>query len=144
MEWCRRMSKTVLIVDDDPTQRRLMQAVLEREGFAVAQADSGEAALDRVASGLLPDVVILDLVMPRLSGIETLKAMRTEGLTAPVVVLTATGGVDVVVQAMQAGAQDFFIKPASPERIIVSIRNALQMGQLTKEVSRLSKHADNH
>jgi DNA-binding NtrC family response regulator len=138
------MSKTVLIVDDDPTQRRLMQAVLEREGFAVAQADSGEAALDRIATGLTPDVVILDMVMPRLSGIETLKAMRAEGLTAPVVVLTATGGVDVVVQAMQAGAQDFFIKPASPERIIVSIRNALQMGQLTKEVSRLQKRAAGH
>jgi DNA-binding NtrC family response regulator len=135
------MAKTVLIVDDDPTMRRLMQAVLEREGFAVAQADGGQAALDRVASGLSPDVVILDLVMPHMSGIETLKAMRAEGLTAPVVVLTATGGVDVVVQAMQAGAQDFFIKPASPERIIVSIRNALQMGQLTKEVSRLQKRA---
>ncbi len=138
------MSKTVLIVDDDPTQRRLMQAVLEREGFAVAQADSGEAALDRVAAGLTPDVVILDMVMPHMSGVETLKAMRAEGLTAPVVVLTATGGVDVVVQAMQAGAQDFFIKPASPERIIVSIRNALQMGQLTKEVSRLQKRAAGH
>ena len=108
------MSKTVLIVDDDPTQRRLMQAVLEREGFAVAQADGGEAAVGRIASGLIPDVVILDLVMPRMSGIETLKAMREHGLGAPVVVLTATGGVDtVVVQAMQAGANDFFIKPAS-------------------------------
>ncbi len=138
------MSKTVLIVDDDPTQRRLMQAVLEREGFAVAQADGGEAAVDRIASGLIPDVVILDLVMPRMSGIECLKEMRAHGLTAPVVVLTATGGVDVVVQAMQAGAQDFFIKPASPERIIVSIRNALQMGQLTKEVTRLSKRAQGH
>jgi DNA-binding NtrC family response regulator len=89
----------------------------------------------------MPDVVILDLVMPHVSGIETLTVMRAQGLTVPVVVLTATGGVDVVVQAMQAGAQDFFIKPASPERIIVSIRNALQMGQLTKEVSRLQKRA---
>ena len=100
--------------------------------------------MDRIASGLIPDVVILDLVMPRMSGIECLKEMRAHGLTAPVVVLTATGGVDVVVQAMQAGAQDFFIKPASPERIIVSIRNALQMGQLTKEVTRLSKRAQGH
>jgi DNA-binding NtrC family response regulator len=135
------MSKTVLIVDDDPTQRRLMQAVLEREGFAVAQADGGEAALDRIATGLLPDVVILDLVMPRVTGVEVLKTLRSQGFAAPVVVLTATGGVDTVVQAMQAGANDFFIKPASPERIIVSIRNALQMGQLTQEVDRLKKRA---
>ncbi len=135
------MAKTVLIVDDDPTQRRLMQAVLEREGFAVAQADGGDAALDRIAAGLLPDVVILDLVMPRMSGVEVLKTLRAQGFSAPVVVLTATGGVDTVVQAMQAGANDFFIKPASPERIIVSIRNALQMGQLTQEVDRLKKRA---
>jgi DNA-binding NtrC family response regulator len=135
------MAKTVLIVDDDPTQRRLMQAVLEREGFAVAQADGGDAALDRIAAGLLPDVVILDLVMPKMSGVEVLKTLRAQGFAAPVVVLTATGGVDTVVQAMQAGANDFFIKPASPERIIVSIRNALQMGQLTQEVDRLKKRA---
>ena len=135
------MAKTVLIVDDDPTQRRLMQAVLEREGFAVAQADSGDAALDRIAGGLVPDVMILDLVMPHLSGVEVLKTLRAQGFAAPVVVLTATGGVDTVVQAMQAGANDFFIKPASPERIIVSIRNALQMGQLTQEVDRLKKRA---
>jgi DNA-binding NtrC family response regulator len=135
------MAKTVLIVDDDPTQRRLMQAVLEREGFAVAQADSGDAALDRIAGGLMPDVMILDLVMPHMSGVEVLKTLRSQGFGAPVVVLTATGGVDTVVQAMQAGANDFFIKPASPERIIVSIRNALQMGQLTQEVDRLKKRA---
>ena len=133
------MAKTVLLVDDDPTQRRLIGAVLEREGFAVAAADSGDAALDRVAGGVTPDVVILDMVMPGLGGIETLQALRGAGMTAPVIVLTATGGVEVVVRAMQAGACDFFIKPAAPERIIVSIRNALQMGNLAQEVDRLKK-----
>ena len=113
--------------------------MLEREGFAVAQADGGEPALDRIASGLKPDAVILDLVMPHTPGVEVLKSLRAQGFGAPVIVLTAAGGVDTVVQAMQAGAQDFIIKPASPDRIIVSIRNALQMGQLTAEVDRLSK-----
>jgi DNA-binding NtrC family response regulator len=133
------MAKTVLVVDDDPTQRRLIQAVLEREGFAVAQAEGGEEALTRLARGGGADVIILDLNMPGMSGMETLKEMRARGYGAPVIVLTATGGVEVVVKAMQAGAQDFFIKPASPERIIVSIRNALQMGDLSAEVQRLKK-----
>jgi DNA-binding NtrC family response regulator len=133
------MAKTVLVVDDDPTQRRLIQAVLEREGFCVAQAEGGEEALARLASSGAADVVILDLSMPGMSGMETLKEMRARGFDPPVIVLTATGGVEVVVKAMQAGAQDFFIKPASPERIIVSIRNALQMGDLSAEVQRLKK-----
>jgi DNA-binding NtrC family response regulator len=133
------MAKTVLVVDDDPTQRRLIQAVLEREGFGVAQAENGEEALARLQSGGAADVIILDLSMPGMGGAETLREMRARGFMAPVIVLTATGGVEVVVKAMQAGAQDFFIKPASPERIIVSIRNALQMGDLSAEVQRLKK-----
>src|SRR6185369_2671851 len=135
------MSKSVLVVDDDPTQRRLIQAVLEREGFAVAHADGGRAALDHLGSGAPADVVLLDLVMPGFSGQETLADMRSRGFTQPVIVVTATGGIDTVVQAMQAGACDFFVKPASPERIIVSIRNALSMGALKVEVARLKKHA---
>ena len=135
------MTKTVLVVDDDPTQRRLIQAVLEREGFAVVHANCGEQALDQLGSGKSLDVVMLDMVMPGLGGIETLKEMRARGLNQPVVVLTATSGIETVVQAMQAGAQDFFVKPASPERIIVSIRNVLQMGELHGEVDRLKKRA---
>jgi DNA-binding NtrC family response regulator len=134
------MAKTVLVVDDDPTQRRLIQAVLDREGFSVVHAENGREALDRLTSGGGADVVLLDLVMPGLSGMDTLKEAREAGVSTPVVVLTATGGIETVVKAMQAGAQDFFVKPASPERILVSIRNALQMGDLTAEVHRLKKH----
>jgi DNA-binding NtrC family response regulator len=134
------MAKTVLVVDDDPTQRRLIQAVLEREGFAVLHAENGDQAIERLAAGGQIDVVLLDLVMPGLSGQETLVEMRQRGLNQPVIVVTATGGIDTVVQAMQAGALDFFVKPAAPERIIVSIRNALSMGALRGEVDRLKKH----
>lgn len=137
------MAKTVLVVDDDPTQRRLSQAVLEREGFTVAHAQSGDEAILHLMSGAIVDVILLDLVMPGISGQDTLREMRARGLKTPVIVVTATGGIDTVVQAMQAGAVDFFIKPASPERIIVSIRNALSMGDLRGEVDRLKKHANN-
>jgi DNA-binding NtrC family response regulator len=135
------MSKTVLLVDDDPTQRRLIQAVLEREGFAVAHAEGGDEAIAHLSSGAPVDLILLDLVMPKLSGQETLAEMRARGFSQPVIVLTAQGGIDTVVKAMQAGASDFFVKPASPERIIVSIRNALSMGALKGEVERLKKHA---
>src|SRR5471030_1398013 len=112
------MNKTVLVVDDDPTQRRLSQAVLEREGFRVAHADSGRAALEHLGSGAPVDVVLLDLVMPGMTGQETLDDMRQRGLAQPVIVVTSTGGIDTVVAAMRAGACDFFVKPASPERIM--------------------------
>jgi DNA-binding NtrC family response regulator len=135
------MAKTVLVVDDDPTQRRLIQAVLEREGFAVVHAESGDQAIERLGAGTAVDVILLDLVMPGISGQDTLVEMRARGFNQPVIVVTATGGIDTVVQAMQAGALDFFVKPAAPERIIVSIRNALSMGALKGEVDRLKKHA---
>ena len=131
------MAKTVLVVDDDPTQRRLAQAVLEREGYAVVHAESGGEAIDRLTKGGGADVVLLDMVMP---GMEALAEIRTAGVTTPVIVLTASGGVDAVVRAMQAGAQDFFVKPVSAERLLVGVSNALQLTRLTAEVGRLKKH----
>jgi DNA-binding NtrC family response regulator len=133
------MAKTILVVDDDPTQRRLLQAVLERESYAVVHAESGGEAIDRLTKGGGADVVLLDLVMPGLSGLEALAELRTAGVTTPVIVLTANGGIETVVRAMQAGAQDFFVKPVGPERLLVGVRNALQMTQLTAEIGRLKK-----
>lgn len=134
------MAKTVLVVDDDPTQRRLVQAVLEREGFAVAQAENGGEAIDRLTKGDGADVILLDMVMPGMSGLECLAELRAAGVATPVIVLTANAGIESVVKAMQAGAQDFFVKPVSAERLLVGVRNALQMTQLTAEVGRLKKH----
>ncbi len=137
------MAKTVLVIDDDPTQRRLLQAAVEKAGFACRTAPDGEsgfAMAHEVGQGV--DVVLLDLIMPGVSGIETLERLSERRPDLPVIVLTATGGIDTVVQSMRAGAIDFFIKPASPERVIVSIRNALKMSSLTGEVKRLSRKAE--
>ncbi|MGA0543913.1 sigma-54-dependent transcriptional regulator [Brevundimonas sp. VNH65] len=134
------MAKTILVVDDDPTQRRLVQAVLEREGFAVVHAESGDEALKRMQGGGGADLILLDMVMPGLTGMETLAELRAGGDTTPVIVLTANGGIETVVKAMQAGAQDFFIKPVGPERLLVGVENALQVTRLTAEVGRLKKH----
>ncbi len=137
------MAKTVLVIDDDPTQRRLLQAAVERAGFACRTAPDGESGFAMACDpkdGV--DVVLLDLIMPGLSGMETLEKLSDKRPDLPVIVLTATGGIDTVVQSMRAGAVDFFVKPVSKERVIVSIRNALKMTSLSSEVKRLSRKAD--
>ena len=138
------MGKTVLIVDDDPTQRRILQAVIEKSGFSTLQAADGDAALDLALSddGKKIDLMLLDLVMPGRSGMDTLKELSAHRSGLPVIVLTGTGSIDAVVNAMQAGARDFLVKPASPERIIVSLRNALEINTLAREVTRLKKTSE--
>lgn len=135
------MGKTVLIVDDDPTQRRLLQAVIEKSGFSTLQADNGDTALDMAlgADGANIHVMMLDLVMPGRDGMETLEELQAKRPGLPVIVLTGKGSIETVVKAMKMGARDFVVKPASPERIIVSIRNALEMKTLVGEVKRLKK-----
>lgn len=135
------MAKTVLIVDDDPTQRRILQAVVEKSGFSTLQAADGDAALDIALAkdGQQVDLMLLDLVMPGRDGMDTLKELQSHRTDLPVIVLTGTGSIDAVVSAMQAGARDFLVKPASPERIIVSLRNALEINTLVSEVTRLKK-----
>ena len=135
------MGKTILIVDDDPAQRRLLQAAVERNGFHTRVAENGFQAVEAVEVHADIDAVMLDLVMPGMSGQEALKEIRRRRGDLPCIVLTASGGIDTVVQAMQAGASDFFVKPASPERILVSIRNALELSNLKTEVVRMKKRA---
>lgn len=137
-------ANTILIVDDDPTQRRLMRAVCEKAGYPVLQAESGEEAITKLQSeeGQPISLVMLDLRMPGLGGMETLKRAKSYRDDLPVIVLTAQGGIDTVVEAMQNGATDFFVKPASPERVVVSINNALNLTTLKGEVSRLKRKRD--
>jgi DNA-binding NtrC family response regulator len=139
------MAKTILIVDDDPTQRRLMQVVCEKAGYFTMQADDGQKAVDILNSpeGAAVSLVMLDLIMPNMGGMETLEQIRKQRADMPIIMLTAQGGIDTVVEAMQKGAADFFVKPASPERVVVSINNALNLTQLKGEVSRLQRKQAN-
>ena len=139
------MAHTTLIVDDDPTQRRLLQAQAEKCGIQVLTASSGQEALDVLngPKGAQVSLVLLDLVMPGMDGLTVLGNLRPTHPTLPVIVLTAQGGVDTAVAAMRAGADDFLVKPASPERIQVSIQNALKVKALTGEIQRLKKVSEN-
>ncbi len=139
------MAQTILIVDDDPVQRRLLEAAISRAGMHVVTAPGGQPALDLVNGprGEQIQLMLLDLVMPDMDGLTVLAKLRTVHPELPVIVLTAKGGIDSAVEAMRAGASDFLVKPASPERITVSIRNALKIGTLSGEVTRLKKKSEN-
>ena len=106
------MSECILIVDDDPVQRRLLDNVVRRFGYDVLLAEGGDRALDILTGdeGRHIDAVVLDLVMPDLDGLGVLAKMRDAGLSIPVIVQTAHGGIDNAVTAMRAGATDFVVK----------------------------------
>jgi len=139
------MAQTILVVDDDPVQRRLLEAAISRNGMQVVTAPGGQPAIDLINGprGDQITLILLDLVMPDMDGLEVLEKLRATNPDLPVIVLTAKGGIDSAVEAMRAGASDFLVKPASPERIAVSIRNQLKIGTLSGEVKHLKKKQDN-
>jgi DNA-binding NtrC family response regulator len=137
------MPLSVLIVDDDPVQRRLLEEAVGRFGYEPLTATGGEEALAKLAA---PEndriaLVILDLVMPDMDGLGVLARLRETGRALPVIVQTAHGGIDAVVTAMRAGAVDFVVKPVSPEWLQVSIENALKLGALEGEIARMRHQA---
>ena len=136
------MSERVLIVDDDPVARRLLDNMLRKSGYEPVTAEGGDAAAALLTGpdGAKIDAVVLDLVMPDLDGMGVLAKMRDAGLNIPVIVQTAHGGIDNVVNAMRAGAADFVVKPVGAERLHVSLRNALATRVLESELARI-KHS---
>jgi DNA-binding NtrC family response regulator len=137
------MSCLVLIVDDDPVQRRLLETLVRRFGYETEAVESGAAALARLESSAGPeiDLLILDLVMPDLDGMTVLERMRGLKRSIPVIVQTAHGSIETVISAMRAGAIDFVVKPVGVERLQVSIKNALRVDALEDEVRRLNRQA---
>lgn len=116
----------VLIVDDDAFVRRLLSTLLaEQEISVVAEAADGEEVLGLVEAHN-PDVVVLDLRMRRMDGLDTLKALREAGNNTPVVMLSAFGSDEAVLQAFRAGASGFFSKDDEPEHMATQVRLAAQ------------------
>ncbi|MCY0096549.1 sigma-54-dependent transcriptional regulator [Hoeflea ulvae] len=125
------MSNRVLIVDDDPVQRRLLKAAAERCGYETELFEDGRTALARLTSPEQNiDAVVLDLMMPEMGGLEMLDRMHAAGISVPIIVQTGQGGIETVVKAMRAGAFDFVVKPVSPERLGLSLANALKASRI--------------
>ena len=131
------MAGPILLVDDEPTQLRLLGAMIERAGYRVETAADGATAVARLADHAEPPIacMILDLQMPGMNGIEVLESIRPRHPHLPVIVLTAHASVARVVEAMRAGASDFIVKPASAERIRTAIRSALAHVEMTGELA---------
>ena len=122
------MTSQILVIEDDPVQRRLLTNMIERLGHIAHLAENGRSGLELLERkrGLI-SVILLDLMMPEMNGHGFLEAIAERGIETPVIVQTGQGGIETVVLAMQAGAFDFVVKPVSPERLNVAIANALKM-----------------
>src|SRR6266550_4429230 len=114
----------VLVVDDEPQIRRVMRVILSGENYEVLEARSGESALLRFRESL-PDLVLLDLNMPGIGGLETCRAIR-ETSEVPIIVLTVHGEEEEKVEALDAGADDYVTKPFGKQELLARIRAALR------------------
>src|SRR5438874_10598488 len=127
----------ILIVDDEEVLRDVLDAVLRREGFDVVMAASGEQALALLDEDDNIDLVILDIMLPGISGIDTLRAVRISNPNLPVVVITAFSSIDGAIEAMKHGAFHYIPKPFKNEEVVLTVNKALEQRRLSRENERL-------
>jgi len=130
------MAKTILVVDDEPNIVRTVSDILQDEGFEVVSAADGESALKMVEEEL-PDLALLDIALPGMDGLEVLRQLKEFSPGLPVVMISAYGNVENAVKATRLGAYDFIEKPPHVDKIILTVRNALEMARLAEENLRL-------
>jgi DNA-binding response OmpR family regulator len=138
----------VLIVDDEPSIREVVTLYLQRAGYQVMEAGDGDAAL-RVMTAGMPDLVVLDLMLPKLSGLEVLRWVRSQGNT-PVIVLTSRGQEIDRVFGLEMGADDYVVKPFSPSELVSRVKAVLRRTHIAtpetavfeQERSRPIEHGD--
>jgi len=132
---------TVLLVDDEKAIRDSLRMVVEYEGYRVLEAANGDEAL-AAARRSSPDAILLDIKMPEMDGLEVLGSLRERGYEMPVIVVTGHGDIDTAIEATKKGAFDFFEKPLQRERVLLSLRNAVESYRLQQESSALRTQPD--
>ncbi|RIK43575.1 MAG: DNA-binding response regulator [Chloroflexi bacterium] len=115
----------ILIVEDDRKTIELIRLYLEREGFRVSIAQDGRTALE-LARQRLPDLMILDLMLPRLSGLELCRTLQSDGLQVPIIMLTAKSTEDEILHGLYLGADDYMTKPFSPRELVARVHTVLR------------------
>ncbi|MCF8093938.1 MAG: sigma-54-dependent Fis family transcriptional regulator, partial [Desulfobacteraceae bacterium] len=126
------MFPTILIVDDEESILKSLSGILMDEGFETITATNGYEALQRIEEQA-PDLVLLDIWMPGLDGIDTLKEIKNQHPHVQVVMITGHGTIETAVNATKMGAYDFIEKPLNIDRVIVAINNALNFRRLEEE-----------
>ena len=132
------MPSKILIVDDEPFNLDLLEQELTDLGYAVERANDGAQALSKVEM-ISPDLVLLDYRMPDMNGIEVLHAIRQSHKELPVVIVTAHGNIELAVEAIKAGADDFITKPFDPEHLALVVKKCLARAELKSDVEFLAQ-----
>jgi two-component system response regulator AtoC len=126
----------ILIIDDDPGLRRSLSLILSDAGYDVLVAEDGEVGLT-IARDQRPDIILCDVRMPKLGGLQFLEVYREEGGQALILVMTAYGGLDLAMEAMKKGAYDYIPKPFGSHDVLLIVRKAEERERLRREVGRL-------
>jgi two-component system response regulator HydG len=125
-------AKTILIADDEGSHRLMLRAHLEREGFEIVEASDGDEAVARVTERLF-DLVLMDIRMPKIDGLEALKRIKEINSEIPIIMMTAYGSIDSAVEALKAGAEDYLTKPLDIDELIIKVKKAIHYRQLEEE-----------
>ena len=126
-------SAAVLVVDDDKPIRRMLERTLSAEGYGVTSAADGGAALAAVERAV-PDVLVLDVAMPGLDGLDVCRRLRAKGLAVPILLLTARDAVPQRIAGLDAGADDYLVKPFAAEELLARVRALLRRGREPEDV----------
>ena len=132
----------ILVVDDEPSIRKYLQTLLEVDGFDVETVSSGREAISKVNNGERPDFIILDVLMPELNGLDTLKELMQLDRTLNVIMLSCSNEVGTVVEAIRIGAHDYLTKPFEKSELDAAMLKSRQKKQLTQENQALRDYCD--
>lgn len=132
----------ILVIDDERPIRSTLQEILEFEKFTVDTAEDGKAGLDMILANKY-DLILCDIKMPKMDGLEVLDKIVENGIEAPVVMISGHGNVETAVEAIKKGAYDFIQKPLDLNRTLVTLRNALDKKEVVQEVKKLKRKVSN-
>ena len=139
------MSKrSIMIVDDDRGVRSYLSEFLTSRGYVVECLESGEQAVARLSTGYAPSLIVLDVIMPGMDGIEVLENVKRINHSIPVILLSAVGQIKTVVDAMKIGAADFLVKPFEEPELELAIENVFEKAKLREEVRTLKRQLDHY